>query len=154
MTPWNFEHSVECQADRNLAWYFWTNVSNWAIVDPSVEFASLDGPFQSGAKGTTKPRGGEPIQWRLEDVQEGRGAVVIVPVAGAALRCAWIFEDSATRRTRITQRAMIEGAKADDYVATVAPGLAKGIPQGMKKLAETIEQLALGAALGRWLGLF
>ena len=151
---WNFEHVVECKADRNLAWQFWTNVSNWAVVDSSVESASLDGPFQSGAKGTTKPRGREPIRWQLEEVQEGRSAVVILPVQGAALRFAWRFEDSAARGTRITQRAAIEGEKAQNYIATVAPELETGIPQGMQKLAQTIEQVAFRTALGHWLCLF
>lgn len=48
---WAFEHSVECKVDRNFAWQFWSNVSNWAEVDSSVEIAALDGPFQSRAKG-------------------------------------------------------------------------------------------------------
>jgi hypothetical protein len=151
---WNFEHVVECKADRKLAWQFWTNVSNWPAIDSSVESASLDGPFQSGTKGTTKPRGREPIRWQLGEVQEGRSAVVIVPVPGAALRCAWKFEDSAIHKTRITQRAVIEGEKARNYIATVAPELEAGIPQGMQKLAETIEQVAFRTALGHWLCLF
>jgi hypothetical protein len=151
---WSFEHSVECKAGRTFAWQFWTNVGNWAVVDCSVESAALDGPFQPGAKGSTKPRGGEPIHWQLEGVQEGCSVVVMIQVPGAALRCTWKFEDSGSRRTPITQRASIEGDRAQDYVSTVAPELEKGIPLGMQKLAETMEQAALGPALGRWLCLF
>jgi hypothetical protein len=151
---WTFEHSVECKADRNFAWQFWTNLCNWPLVDSSVESAVLDGPFRSGAKITTKPRGSDTINAQLEDVQEGRSAVVIIPVPGAALRSVWRFEDSGNRTTRITQQATIAGEKAQDYVSTVAPEMEKGIPQGMQRLAETIEQLALGSALGRWLCLF
>lgn len=151
---WTFEHSVECKADRTFAWQFWTNVSNWPVVDSSVESAALDGPFRSGAKITTKPRGGDAIKGQLEDVHDGRSAVVIIHVPGAALRCTWKFEDSGTRKTRITQQATIEGEKSQDYVSAVAPEMEKGIPQGMQRLAETIEQLAFGSALGRWLHLF
>ena len=151
---WTFEHSVECKADRNFAWQFWTNVRNWPVVDSSLESAALDGPFQSGTKVTTKPRAGDTINGQLEDVQDGRSAVVIIPVPGAALRCAWKFEDSGTRATRITQQATIAGEKAQDYVSTAAPALEKGIPQGMQRLAEAIDQIALGSALGRWLCLF
>lgn len=147
---WNFEHSVECKADRHFAWQFWTNVSNWAVVDSSVESAA----FLSDAQGSTKPRGGEPIHWQLEDVQHGCGAVVMIHVPAAALRCAWTFQDSGVRRTRITQRATIVGDRAADYVLTVAPELENGITQGMQKLAQAIEQVALGSALGRWLCLF
>jgi hypothetical protein len=54
----------------------------------------------------------------------------------------------------MTQRASIEGERAQDYISTAAPELEKGMPAGMKRLADAIEQVALGAALGRWLVLF
>ncbi len=151
---WTFEYSVECKVNRNFAWQFWTNVTNWAVVDSSVEFAILNGPFRSGASGSTKPRGGEPVHWQLEQVHDGSGAIVLIHVPGAALRCVWKFEDSDLGRTRITQRASIEGERAQDYVCTVGPELEKGIPAGMCKLAETMEHVALASAMGRWLGLF
>jgi len=151
---WTFEHSVECKVDRNLAWQFWTDVSKWAEVDSSLEYATLDGRFESGARITTKPRGGETIHGQLQDVRDGSSAVVLIQLPGAALRCAWKFEDSGIGRTRIRQQARIEGDRAPDYISTAAPELEKGIPLGMRKLAETIEQLALGAALGRWFCLF
>jgi hypothetical protein len=150
---WAFEHSVECKADRNFAWEFWTNVSNWPVVDSSVESAVLDGPFRSGTKFITKPRGGEVINGELEDVRDGRGAVVVIHAPGAALRCVWKFEDAGKCSTRLTQQATIEGEKARDYLPAAAE-LEETIPQGMQRLAETIEQFALGSALGRWLCLF
>jgi hypothetical protein len=151
---WTFEHSVECNVDKSFAWQFWTNVGNWTEVDSSLEFATLEGRFQSGARVATKPRGGQTIHGQLQDVQDGYSAVVMIQLPGAALRCAWKFEDAGIGRTRITQQARIEGERAPDYVSSAAPHLEKGIPLGMRKLAETIEQLALGAALGRWFCLF
>jgi hypothetical protein len=99
-----------------------------------VESAVLDGPFRSGAKITTKPRGSDTINAQLEDVQEGRSAVVIIPVRGAALRSVWRFEDSGNRTTRITQQATIAGEKAQDYVSTVAPEMEKEIPKACNDL--------------------
>ncbi len=151
---WTFEHSVECKVDRNFAWQFWTNVSNWAEVDSSLESATLEGRFQSGAKITTKPQGGQTIYGQLQDVQDGHSAVLMIQLPGAALRSVWRFEDSGTGKTRITQQARIEGKRAPDYISTAAPELEKGIPLGMRKLADTIEHLSLGAALGRWFCLF
>ena len=150
---WTFEHTVECKADRNFAWQFWTNVSNWSAMDYSVESAVLDGPFRSGAKFITKPRGGEAINGELEDVRDGRGAVVVIHVPSAALRRVWKFEDAGKRATRLAQQATIEGEKAQDYGPALTE-LERTIPQGMQRLAETIEQFALGSALARWLCLF
>ena len=151
---WTFEYSVECKVDRDFAWRYWTNISNWPLVDPSVESATLYGSFQSGAQGTTKPRGGEAVHWHLEDVYAGRSAVVVIHLSGAALRFAWRFEDREVRSVRMTQRASIEGERAQDYVSAAAPELEKGMPAGMRRLADAMEQLALDAALGRWLALF
>ena len=151
---WTFEHSVECNVDRDFAWQFWTNVSNWPLVDSSVESATLDGPFQSGGQGTTKPRGGEAVHWQLEDVHIGRSTIVVIHLPGAALRFAWRFEDRGVRSVRMTQRVSIEGERAQDYISTAAPELARGMPAGMRRLADAMEQLALGAALGRWFALF
>jgi polyketide cyclase/dehydrase/lipid transport protein len=151
---WTFEHSVECNVDRDFAWQFWTNVSNWPLVDSSVESATLDGPFQSGAQGTTKPRGGEAVHWQLEHVHAGRSAVVVIHLSGAALRFAWRFEDRGVRSVRMTQRVNIEGERAQDYISTAAPELERGMPAGMRRLADAMEQLALGAALGRRFAFF
>ena len=65
----------------------------------------------------------------------------------------WKFEDAGTRATQLTQQATIEGEQAQNYLSEVAE-LERTIPQGMQRLAETIEQFALGSALGRWLCLF
>jgi hypothetical protein len=54
----------------------------------------------------------------------------------------------------MSQRVSIEGERAQDYISTAAPELEKGMPAGMRRLADAMEQLALGAALGRWFALF
>jgi hypothetical protein len=55
---------------------------------------------------------------------------------------------------RMTQRVSIEGERAQDYSSTAAPELESGMPAGMRRLADAMEQLTLGAALGRWFALF
>ncbi|HKP85639.1 MAG TPA: SRPBCC family protein [Blastocatellia bacterium] len=142
---WSFEHSVECQAGRDFAWQFWTNVANWAVVDSSVESATLDGPFVAGAKGITKPRGTPPIEWMITGVRDGSSARIEIPAPGAVLKCFWRFEDSASGGARITQRMSMEGEKAEDYVATLTSEMERTMPQGMQKLADAIT----GAAGGR-----
>ncbi len=142
MGSWRFQHSLDCLVSKAFAWQFWTTVSNWPTVDSSLESVTLDGPFCTGTTGSTKPRGRQPIRWQLAEVDEGRSAVIEIAVPGAVLRCAWTFEEIASQVTRITQVASIEGARASDYVETVAPDLERGIPQGMGKLAEAIERAA------------
>ena len=138
---WSFEHSVECAVDRTFAWQFWTNVKNWTVVDPAVEAVTLDGGFVAGTTGTTKPVNMEPVNWQLAEVQDGESALVEIPAPGATAKFQWTFADAGSGGTRITQQASIEGERADDY-AEFGRGLEMGIPPGMQRLADAIEQAA------------
>ena len=135
-----FEHSIECPVSRDFAWRFWTDVSNWAF-DVSVESVTIDGPFAAGAKGVTKPRGGDPIEWRLVEVQDRSAATFEIALPGATTWFYWRYEDAAGGAVRITQRVTLEGARAADYAEGMAM-LESGIPQGMRKLAEVMARAA------------
>lgn len=132
---WKIEQSVECTVARDFAWRFWTNVENWAAVDPGVEFAELRGPFAAGTRGVTKPRGQELVEWRIAEVENGACAVIEISVPGAVAKFFWKFEDLPSGGTRITQQFWVEGERADEVAAQIAPELEKGMPQGMQKLA-------------------
>ena len=138
---WEFEHTVECQASRDFAWAFWTNVANWEVVDPAVEAVELDGQFAAGAKGVTKPRGSDPVEWRVMEVEDRRRALIEMPAPGAVLRCLLMFEDSPNGGTRITQRMSLGGERAEDY-AWIGAEMEKGMPEGMRRLAEAIDKAA------------
>ncbi|MGI8565194.1 MAG: SRPBCC family protein [Pyrinomonadaceae bacterium] len=140
-TTWKFEYSVECQVSRDFAWQFWTNVANWAVVDPAVESAKLDGPFVAGAKGVTKPRGSDSVEWRVTEVEDRRRALIEMPAPGAVLRCLLTFEDSLNGGTRITQQMSLDGERAEDY-AWIGAQMEKGMPEGMQKLAEAMRRAA------------
>jgi len=135
-----FVHSVECPVSRDFAWRFWTDVANWTH-DISVESVTIDGPFAAGAKGVTKPRGGDPVEWRLVEVQDRSAALIEIALSGATIRFHWRYEDAAGGGVRITQRVTLEGDRAADYAEGMAM-LESGIPQGMRKLAEVMARAA------------
>ena len=142
---YTFTHSVECRAGREAAWRFWSDLKNWAAVDPAVESAKLDGPFEAGSRGETRTRGGGPVEWRLAEVNEGSGAVVEVSLPGAVVRFALKFEESGEGVTRITQRVTLEGERAGEYVEGMKM-LEQNMPAGMDRLAEAIEKASGEAA--------
>lgn len=142
-----FTHSLECPAPREFAWAFWSEVGNWAAVDSAVESVGLDGPFEAGARGETKPRGHAAVAWRLAEVEEGRGATIEMELPGAVLRFAWTFEESGAGGTKITQRVTLEGERAGDYAGGME-GLGRGVPEGMRRLAEAIAAARGGARTG------
>ena len=136
MTTWSFVHEVEAAAEPEQAWAFWTDVSNWRF-DPSLESVTLEPGFVTGARGVTRPRGGEAIEWLLRDVGE-RSAHIEIDLPGALVTFRWSFEAIRPGFTRIRQAASLSGPRAADYVEQAQTALASGIPEGMRRLAEEI----------------
>jgi Polyketide cyclase / dehydrase and lipid transport len=133
---WAFEHTVECPVNRASAWQFWSKPENW-LFDPSVESITFDGTFTAGTRGTTKPRGSDPINWQLIEVEDGHRALIEINLPGAVVHFRWQFEEMPNTATRITQRVTLEGERSADYTAGTAE-LEKGIPAGMRQLSEEI----------------
>ena len=135
-TAWTFEHSISCHVAVEVAWAFWTNVSNWAL-DADVESVEIDGPLAAGARGFTNSKSSGRVEWRIAEAQMGR-AVIEFPLSKAVGRFVWTFEDLGGR-TRITQRCTLEGEQAETYAKAVGASLEAGIPAGMRKLCAAME---------------
>lgn len=140
---YEFAHIIECPVGRDFAWRFWSDVGNWAAVDPAVESVTLNGPFAAGTRGTTKPLGSPPVGWELIEVQAGKSAAIGLSVPGAVVRFFWAFEDAASGGTLITQRVTLEGERAGDYLTGMAE-LERGIPEGMGSLVRGMVRSAKG----------
>src|SRR5262249_50736006 len=134
---WTFEHTVEVRASRDDAWAFWSDVENWARIDPAVEWARFDGPFERGSRGETKPVGAPANRWWLVEVEAGKRAVIEVDGPGGVARFSWTFADGGRGGAVLTQAVEVTGERVDEY-ADVLRGLARGIPPGMETLAAAI----------------
>jgi hypothetical protein len=134
---WQFQHSVDCNAPRQSAWSYWTDVSNWN--DPPASF-HLDGPFNVGSRLTTSLPGQTLHSFIREVVNGSRTdeAIIDMQLPGAILSFQWKFESLSEDRTRITQRMTLSGANAPVLVAQ-ASTLEKSTPEGMAKLVAAIE---------------
>ena len=139
---WSFEFSVHCPVSTDFAWSYWTNVANWTL-DLDVESVTLNGPFEPGARGITHSKSAGPIEWRVAEVQPGR-AVLEFPAPGAFATFVWTFVDS-EGGTRITQRGQLSGPQAGNYLE-FAKALETGIPAGMRKLCQAMQESLPGGA--------
>jgi hypothetical protein len=54
---------------------------------------------------------------------------------GAVLRFEWRFVELVDGRTRLTQRILLDGEKADIYISQVKAAFTANLPDGMNKLA-------------------
>ena len=131
---WQFQQSVDCNAPRQFAWNYWTNVANWN--DPPAIF-HLDGPFDIGSRITTSLPD-QTLFSVIRGVSAGREAIIEMQLAEAILSCHWKFEDLAEGTSRITQRIVLSGPNAPAFVAQ-AGTLEQTTPEGMKKLVAAIE---------------
>lgn len=131
-------YSIESSVEREAAWNFWSNVSNWATVDPGIDSVDLDGPFISGTQGVTRIPGSTPLHWHLAEVESGRNAVIEVFLPGAVVRFHWSFEDAALGGVQITQRVSLAGEGADDHLQGLEE-LKRELPAGMKRLVQAME---------------
>jgi hypothetical protein len=108
---WELKHSVIANANRQTVWKFVTNIDNLAKIEgDAVESMTLDGPYQTGSKGTTKMRGQEPIHWRLAEVEPPSRNVTEIELTGAVLRFHWTYEELPDTRTRLSQHIVLEGS--------------------------------------------
>jgi hypothetical protein len=130
--PWEMTHSVETNASPAFAWNYWTDVANWD--DPPAKFA-LDGPFASGSRGTTRLPEQEPLNWFIREVTPPNAATIEMQLVGATLSFEWRFEGLADGRTRLTQRVVLKGEKAEMYLSQVKATFTANLPDGMNRLA-------------------
>ena len=130
--PWETTHSVETNASPAFAWRYWTNIAN--CDDPPAEF-ELDGPFAAGSRGATRLPGQEPLRWLIGEITPPSAATIEMGLEGAALSFEWRFVGLADGRTRLTQRIVLKGEKADRYVSQVKAAFAANLSDGMNKLA-------------------
>jgi hypothetical protein len=132
---WEIIHSVETNASPTFAWNYWTEVTNWD--DPPAKF-ELDGPFACGSRGTTRLPGQEPLHWFIREVDPPLAATIEMELEGATVSFEWRFVGLADGRTRLTQRVVLKGEKADMYLSQVKAAFTANLPRGMNKLATTM----------------
>jgi hypothetical protein len=136
---WEITHSVETNASPDFAWHYWTNVANWD--DPPARF-ELDAPFAAGSHGVTHLPGQEPLHWFIREVIPPKAATIELSLDGAALSFEWRFVGLADRRTRLTQRIVLKGEKADMYLPQVKPAFSANPPHAMNRLATAMANAA------------
>jgi hypothetical protein len=135
---WEKVHAEETNVRLDFAWGYWTDVANWD--DPPAQF-ELHGPFAAGSRGLTRIPGQGSIHWIIRELTPGQAATIQIPLEGATLTLEWKFTALAEGRTRLTQRVVLRGQKADTYLEQ-AKMYAANLPGGMKKIAAAMASAA------------
>jgi hypothetical protein len=147
---WELKHSVVAQADRQTVWQFYSNLDNMARLEgDAVESISLDGPFRTGARGTTRMKGQPPTYWRLAEVRPPERSVTEIELNEAVLRFTWTFDELPDGRTRLSQHLVLEGPGAAAYAPVMEEHFTGNVAKGMERLVQEIEKAAATGTSGQ-----
>jgi hypothetical protein len=135
---WEITHTVETSASPGFAWNYWTNVAHWA--DPPAEFV-LEAPFAPGSQGTTRLPGREPLYWVIREVTAPNSATIELSVReGVSVLFKWRVDGLDDGRTRLTQRIMLAGEKADAFLDQAKAAFSTSPADGMRRLAAAMAE--------------
>jgi len=131
---WRFEHSARSPARKEDVWRRYVDVSNWSDWSTKgVESSHLDGQFEVGAEGKSKPPGLPARRFRLIAVEPDAMFASAVKLPGARLAFEHVI-DPLDSGVRITHRANLSGPLAFLYVPLVRKAIEQGLPDGVERL--------------------
>jgi len=131
----SWSHTAESAARPHAVWERYVDVDHWSEWSRhGVEWSHLDGPFQLGAKGRSKPPGMPAATFRLVAVELDARFVSEVRLPGGRLRFEHVIESSGAG-SRITHRVSVHGPLAALYARIVRKGTERALGDGVDRLA-------------------
>jgi hypothetical protein len=129
------EHSAESTAHPHAVWRRYVDVEHWCDWSRlGVEWSRIDGPFQVGTKGKSKPPGSPALRFRLVAVEPDEMFASEVRLFGGRLRFEHLIEPTGAG-SRITHRVTLRGALAFMYSPLVRKGTEQALSDGVDRLA-------------------
>jgi hypothetical protein len=133
---WQFEHSAKSAAAKENVWRRYVDVATWREWSvEGVEWSRLDGPFEVGTTGKSKPPGRLPAgSFRVDAVVPNELYRSETKLPGARLLFEHIIEP-ADEGVTITHRAILEGPLARLWLPVLRKSIERGLPPGVERLA-------------------
>jgi len=132
---WRCSETVETSAAAAQVWRQWADVANWPRWDAGLEWARLDGAFESGAVGTIKPIGGRAVSFTLTRVVVGDEFVdrSRLPLTTVEFRHAYRLTSDG--RAIITHEVSMRGLLAPLFGCLVGRKIERGLRRAMSALS-------------------
>ena len=134
---WQFEHTAKSAAAKERVWSRYVDVAQWCEWSvEGVEWSRLDGPFEVGTTGKSKPPGRLPAgSFRLDAVvpEQMFGSETKLP--GARLRFEHIIQPADAGVT-ITHRAVVDGPLTWLWLPLLRKSIERGLAPGVERLAK------------------
>ncbi len=114
------KHTITTTASAKDIWNIWQDIKNWHTWDNVTEDYSLNGPFQTGAKGQWKPKNGPLVQLTLTRVEPLKVYIGECKLFLARLVSSHYLSES-DGKTKVTQQFEIKGPLAFLLPITLVP---------------------------------
>lgn len=117
----------------------WADMVTWPEWNADTEWVRLDGPFQTGATGTLKPKGGPKVPFVVASVIPGKEFIDVSRLLGARLT----FDHQVTPRadggTAIDVTVSFSGPLAFAWKKILGAGLKASLQPDLDRLVEVAE---------------
>ena len=133
---WGFEHSIVTPAGPERVWELWTDVDAWPQFNPGIRQASLDGPFEPGAAGSSRASGGPPSKLRVITVEPGRMFATETALPLATLHFEHLIDEASESGTGLTMRVRMSGPATAFFRRVIGPRLEASVPETLRNLSD------------------
>jgi hypothetical protein len=136
MTVWTTEHNVETDAEPEVIWGMWSNVSRWPEWNADLERAEISGPFAAGSRITMFPHEGEPIELQIAEAVGPQMFVDEADLGPVVVRTIHRIDSLEDERIRIVYGMEITGPEADTVGPQLGPAISADFPDVLASLVE------------------
>jgi hypothetical protein len=136
MTVWTTEHNVETDAQPEVIWGMWSDVSRWPEWNADLERAEISGPFAAGSRITMFPHEGEPIELQIAEAVGPQMFVDEADLGPVVVRTIHRIDSLEDERIRIVYGMEITGPEADTVGPQLGPAISADFPDVLASLVE------------------
>ncbi|WP_034594855.1 SRPBCC family protein [Hamadaea tsunoensis] len=112
----------------------WADMATWQEWNTDTEWVRLDGPFQTGATGVLKPKGGPKTKFVVAALEPGREFTDVSLLAGAKLTFRHLVDRAADGRTTVAVTVSLGGPLAFFWNTVLGKGIKNGIAADLTHL--------------------
>ncbi|WP_214321862.1 SRPBCC family protein [Nonomuraea sediminis] len=136
---WEYEHSVETTAGREVLWQHWSDMAAWPQWNAGIEKIEIDGPFAVGTTFTMTPPGDEPVTMRIIELVPGELFTDVMDAGDIVVTTVHRLEKAEGGRTRVVYRTEITGPAADQVGPELGPAITGDFPDVIAALVALAE---------------
>jgi hypothetical protein len=138
---WSKSHSIVTnEVTKEQMWRLFTDVNNWHTWDKGIEFAKMEGGFETGNTFLLRPQGGPNVKVKLTEVVEKKKFVDVTKFPLAKMYDEHLFEET-SEGLKITNTIKVNGILAFLWIKLVAQNIADNLSTEMLEQIKSAKKL-------------